>query len=116
MTRTHLIRGTRQYRDEMRSRRQARRAEILIMLYGMGPCDVYSCLLGYTRSTKSQKAVGWARHLFKEIFGGWPGPRSDVVSKEPPPAVLEWIQLRPKSSRKKSRALRPLGGGKSARL
>lgn len=66
-----------------------------------GPRRIYSGLLHHARQQ------GWkdgaAAHLFKEIYGTWPRDEDRGPPIEPPPAVLEWIQLRPKKSPKRKK-------------
>jgi hypothetical protein len=80
--------------------RNARRDELLEKLSAAGPRAVYCGCLDFAVRQGSQKATGYAAHLFLEIFGEWPRPR-DRGPPAPLPDFLieEWVALRSKKKR-----------------
>jgi hypothetical protein len=85
-------------RREKHFRRTAMKADILLAITAMLPADVYGELLGFTLSKPKprDKAVWWARFMFKDIYGCFPQRRDQGEPKEPSFLILEWIRLRPK--------------------
>ena len=72
--------------------RDARRQKVLEDLSAAGPRPVYCGCLDFAIRSGSQKAAGYAAHLFREIFGAW--PRScDRGPPAPLPNFLieEWV-------------------------
>ena len=63
-----------------------------------GAKRIYAGLLHHTR--KQGWKDGSASHMFKEIYGTWPRDQDKGPPMEPPPAISEWISLRPKRSKR----------------
>jgi len=75
----------------------AERDELLVKLSAAAPRAVYCSCLDFAIRSGSQKAAGYAAHLFLEIFGAW--PRScDRGPPAPLPDFLieQWVALRKK--------------------
>jgi hypothetical protein len=80
--------------------RKARRITVLIRLHQKGPAEVFAELRWI--QLQSGRKPGWVAHCFREIFGGWPRPRTTPEPTCPSDcAVEDWLLLRPK---KKPRA------------
>jgi len=81
--------------------RAARRNELLGELLKIGPADVYAGCLDFAIRSGSQKARGYASHLFREIFGTWPRPQDRSEPKALPDFLIElWVAGRkPKRGR-----------------
>ena len=80
--------------------RNARRDEVLEALSAAGPRAVYCGCLDFAIRSGSQKAAGYAAHLFLEIFGTWPRP-CDRGPPAPLPNFLidEWAAGRKRKAR-----------------
>jgi hypothetical protein len=85
--------------------RDARRNEVLGELLRIGPSKVYAGCLDFAIRSGSQKAAGYAAHLFREVFGTWPRPQ-DRIEPEPLPDFLieEWVAGRKRKTPAKRRA------------
>jgi hypothetical protein len=85
--------------------RNARRDEVLEALSAAGPRAVYCGCLDFAIRSGSQKATGYAAHLFREIFGTWPRPY-DRGPPAPLPNFLidEWVALRKRNARPRNEA------------
>lgn len=90
--------------------RDARRDELLEELSAAGPQMVYAGLLAYAIGRGSQKAGGYAAHLFKEIFGTWPraSDRRDAPQPLPNSLIEEWAASRKKPRHIKAEKPAPL--------
>jgi DNA repair protein RadD len=50
-------------------------------------------MLAYVCRQRGHKFPHWARHKYREKFGGWPAVW-DVAPIEPSPEVLAWVRSR----------------------
>jgi hypothetical protein len=80
-----------------RLERRWRQEAVLDQLRRQEPAAVYAGCLEYAIRSGSEKARGYASHLFKDVFGDWPRP----CDRGPPSPLLnfwidEWAMLRPK--------------------
>ena len=91
-------------RRERRFRRMSGRAQVLVAIAAMVPRNVYSELLGYTlpkKPDKPDKAMWWAKFMFRDIYGVLPRDEDLGEPKEPSGVLLEWIlTMRPKPPKK----------------
>src|SRR5215472_14980111 len=80
--------------------RDAQRNEVVEKLRAAGPRTTYGDCLNFTIRSGSQKATGYAAHLFREIFGTWPRP-CDRGPPAPLPNCLidEWVAGRKRKAR-----------------
>jgi hypothetical protein len=80
-----------------RLERRWRREAVLEELRRMKPATVYAGCLEFAIRNGSQKAPGYAAHLFKDVFGDWP-QRCDRGPAAPMADFLidQWATLRPK--------------------
>jgi hypothetical protein len=76
-----------------RIERRWRREAVLHRLWDLGPATVYAACLDFAIRSGSQKAPGYAAHLFREIFGCWPRPQDRNVEPTalPNPLIEEWV-------------------------
>ena len=86
-TLTGLINGNE--RDDLRS-----------ALLRLGPKLVFSGFLWHAQQSGSQKAAGYAAHLFREVYGEWPRSRDRTAAPQRVDAVQAWISKRPKRSKR----------------
>lgn len=83
--------------------RDARRNELLGELLKIGPTAVYAGCLDFTIRSGSQKAPGYASHLFREIFGTWPRPQDRSEPKALPNLLIdEWATGRKRKPPKRA--------------
>ncbi len=84
--------------------RDARRNELLGELLKIGPSNVYAACLDFALRSGSQKAPGYAAHLFREIFGTRPRPQDRTVEpKELPDRLIdEWAAGRKRKPKGKA--------------
>lgn len=81
---------------------------LLLQLCQLERRAVYCGFLDYAIRRGSQKAPGYAAHLFQEVFGTWPRP----CDRGPPAAlpnfslIREWLVDREKRDRKKRRVIK----------
>jgi hypothetical protein len=73
-----------------------------------GPRRIYAGLLHHARRQKHKD--GWAYFKFIDIFGTGPRPQDRGPPMPPTKALLTWISLLPKRSKKKSPATLELRG------
>lgn len=80
----------------------------LLRVQAMEKREVWAGLL-WVSQQKNYK-TGWARWKFREIFGGWPKPQSEIAPTPPPHELVEWLgrQVRAWKARKRreERAIR----------
>jgi hypothetical protein len=83
--------------------RGAQRDEIALKICAAGPRAVYAALL-YHAQIKNHD-LGWAKHAFREVFGGWPRPRGRVAPAPLPDQLLieTWTKLYKKRKAKGNR-------------
>jgi hypothetical protein len=77
--------------------RESKRKALATYLRQHGPKAVFAGMLWYALNQHSEKAEGYASHLFRELYGIWPRPCDRGEPDEFPGTELEeWIALRPK--------------------
>jgi hypothetical protein len=83
-----------------RLERRWHREALLDDLRRIKPATAYADCLNFTIRSGSQKAAGYAAHLFLEIFGTWPRP-CDRGPPAPLPNFLidEWAAGRKRKAR-----------------
>jgi len=81
----------------------ADQARILAAIAAMTPRDVFGELHGYTlpkKTDKPDKAMWWAKFMFRDIYGIFPRDQDLGAPREPSDVILEWISKRPKPPKK----------------
>ena len=80
--------------------RDAQRNELIEKLSAAGPRAVYCGCLDFAIRSGSQKAAGYAAHLFREIFGAWPRSCDRGTPAALPNFLIEeWVAGRKRKAR-----------------
>ena len=84
--------------------RDAERSALLEKLSAAGPRAAYCDCLNFTIRSGSQKATGYAAHLFLDLFGAWPRDQ-DRGPPAPLPIYLidDWVALRKRRPKRRRR-------------
>jgi hypothetical protein len=76
------------------------RDDLRKQLLHLGPKIVFAGCHWHAQQSGSQKAAGYAAHLFREVYGEWPRSRDRTAAPQRVDAVQAWISKRPKRSKR----------------
>ncbi len=55
------------------------------------PREIYSGLLWIAKERGFKD--GWVAHKFREVFGGWPKPKTPIQPEQPTAILVEWLGI-----------------------